>query len=379
MNHVLAAFLGLAAILSSAPAEDHVAEYQKILEAWPADRASVDAGDVASGARQLWALLGQRAASILDAEPGLSGDRLAAALLALEDQAGVPSERRALAVSAIELGPASQSAYALAVSHGAVGTVLVVAPTPRGYAIVWSLSDQAEASFARKNRTPLDFQFGAWALGAGKRNSTLGGIVHALPSSPEGHARFYVDAIARAGVGQERQAQISVWEWRDGRVECLDIKSYWTTSTANRIVSDGDVLRVHVLERFKTMYTCGACESAGEIWTLHVKESGISELSRIPLVPELRLVDELLFRLQSHQSVAELAATDVEQRLAPLVADATEPGDAEGFVAMLADWKVTAQGDSTEVELQLDGLPRLAFTIGVPAGRGYVQSVKVLD
>jgi len=313
----------------------------------------------------LWSLAGRWAAGQLAAHPEASAEDLAGAMRKL---APGPS----LEVSAVRLASGSAAAYAVAVTAVRYGTLLVSARQPDGsFKVVWTLHELAAAHAAAAD------EIARWGdPRKGFDEGPLAGSVHALPSTPTGHARFYLDAMSQPPAGGTFGAQISIWEWDGREPKCLFIKSYVVSlGTTGGAALKADRLELHSKESFKRFYSCDPCPEPEAVWTLRITPVGVEDLGRRLLTPpELSAADELVDRMARHRDVSDLASLVVIRRLSDALGDY---GIAESGRYMLDSYNVENQGASSVLHLRAVDYPPLDLTFENRAGHLFATGLEI--
>jgi hypothetical protein len=115
-----------------------------------------------------------------------------------------------LSAEAIELPGTPKPIYVDTVKWYWTGTFFVLAPGSDGrYAMRWDIRDYARRS--SKNRDEVERWL--YATSHGFHDGPFIGKAYVLPNAANGHPRFLMDAITLSAMGNNRLAQISVWEW----------------------------------------------------------------------------------------------------------------------------------------------------------------------
>jgi hypothetical protein len=374
--------LSLLSLLSAAPSSPSAEETQQrdefvriVAATRPSEAGApeLDKPEVAAQVRQLWALLGRRAATALQAHPDLEAQALAKHLLDLEAEANLAAQQRSLSVTAVRLASGEHAAYVVSVEWNWTGTFFIVARRHEQFEVVWSIKDVADAHFALKD------ELGYWAFGSsGYHDGPLSGEVHALPSGHDGVPRFYVDADTHPSMGLVRPAQISIWEW-DGASEqphVLFIKTYEIASGLSSELK-GDRLQIRANTPLKTTSVCGSCENAPtDVWTLQLTPTGVKDLGRRPEDPELAWIDEVLFRLTHEQDVSKLVTPLALTELNKLMDDDVGSGES-AYVGMLGSWKAERHGATSTLDMETDTF-KARFTLARNGNQFLVTDVKSL-
>ena len=331
---------------------------------------------------RLWAVVEHWTVEFLATYPAASARAIEADLamlaargLELTPSAARPAgSERPIAVVAVEAGFLG-------------GTFFVVAPAQaRRAAATWSIGPLAEANFARHN------DLGAWAFTVpGYHDGPLGGRVLALPPTRSGRPRFLIDAITHPGMGQDRPAQVGVWEWTGRQAVPELVETYQTTYGAWHVRLEGDLLRIATKEPLEVLFTCGSCGTSDEpkgTWTLRLTPDGVSDLGHVFAEPALKVADDLLARIARGDDASALAAPDVISQLEEWVAEIREarqeerdqrekePGNDDPYrsVRGMFSYEISGSGAQRVLDLATDEW-RLSFTFEKRGGADYVTAV----
>jgi hypothetical protein len=274
---LVAASLVFAALPRNRDAESIRKEYQRIKVAqtphW-VDREYQLAGE--------WATL------YLDSHPEATGEALEEWLDALDpapecqDSSGAPGRarkepcdrdgrRRAFWDSAVQV---ASHVYVVAAGFGETfcdecnyqvgyGTFFVVSPNCGKYRVAWHLPNTRDRRLA----------------GPDNSFKTANYHVFKLPASGYGNPRFYLKAINAQGSGIKALGQLSVWEWDGSRAKLLVVRSYDFSIFADKpvIKFDGEYIRVHTQEGYKSFWTYGCDPGPDGEWTIRVKPESVVE------------------------------------------------------------------------------------------------------
>jgi hypothetical protein len=270
------------------------------------------------------------------------------------------------------------AAYAIAARYPRFGTFFIVARDASGsFRLAWNIKDVA------KEHYHLNDELGYWAyIGFPYNNGPLA-VVSALnlPELDNGHARFLIEAQAMRFAGGTGPSQVSVWEWDGRRAKPLFIDSYLTsTATPGFLKFDGEKIRIPTKEVFKTFFSCGMCDEPVGEWTLEITKNGVNNLGRRHVVPELQVIDELLYRVQHGKLTNEIASTSVVAKVKEIF-DIHEAGD-EGRVyvgGMLGSWNVHHALVESTVCFSSDATSAIIFTIISTKSKKYISEVKTTD
>jgi hypothetical protein len=359
---------------------DLASDYCRIttwLDGNAADPAGTDVPGYAAYVDQLWAVSQRVVERMLDDHPDLDASGLVRILRefasgSVSASSGAPvDDDFDPSFSALRLVSGQDPVFAVAWNYGWSGTFFVVGKSHGRFELLWDVKEIAEQNF------PLRNEIGYWAfLTAGIHDGPLTGRLRDLPRSRGGSPRFLVDAITNPWMGEQCPGQVSIWEW-NGRVALpMFVRTYETSLETRGVVIDGETVRIRIREEAKTFFTCGSCgEQSGEpagVWTLEVGREDVLDLGSVWLVPELKLLDDLIWRDQHSEDVRGIAAPRVASALARAVGDLKvdegEPGSANDvhILGMMGAYRLRArdaQGGPEILDFESDGISHLALTI----------------
>jgi hypothetical protein len=133
-----------------------------------------------------------------------------------------------------------------------------------------------------------------------------------LPASENGHPRFYVYGQYTRSGGSRTDAQVSVWEWEGARAIPLIVRNHsFPYVPHGPIRFDGEYIRVHTEEAFKTFGVHGDSWTSEREWIIQVTPQNVVDLGFRQLHPEVDLIDELRDRIAKGRPATELAAPAV--------------------------------------------------------------------
>ena len=328
-----------------------------------------------------WPLVGEWAATYLEAHPEASADEIARAITALNPPRNCKESKDKcldaydLDTTAVQLLTGKDAAYAVSTNFPHSGTLFVVARTETGrFRVAWNIKDLAAAHYASKD------EIGYWAyLDFSWGDGPLVGMISALVPSRNGRPRFYVDAWAAVFAGGTYPRQLSIWEWDGKAATPLLIKFYLASveTSGNEVV--GDLLRVHTKGAYETFISCGMCREPEVIWTVRVTPDGVQDLGREHVLPELQMVDELWVRVTHGQSAADIASPQVVRVIRQLIsAMRREEGgtDPDLYLGMLFERKIVKEDNREVLHFSAENLcSELRFEIDRSKGRPYFTRV----
>jgi hypothetical protein len=240
-----------------------------------------------------WALMGEWAAAFLGRTPSPTIEQLTAAIEELNPVDQAPArpaleisdpdeffrrlESYRLAATAFRL---QAGAYAIAISYGYTGRLLVV--SPRGV--------HASSAIGR------------------------GGGFFPLPRTATGHDRFAIDAnpndwpTSSCGGGQ-----LTVWEWDGDRVTQLVERSYnypRGDPKAWGVQRRGRWIKIYTRGELELLGDCCACTGFNAVRKLRIDADRIADLGIEYFVPESAVVDDLLDRAIRGIDAGDIAAPE---------------------------------------------------------------------
>jgi hypothetical protein len=336
----------------------------------------IDQPDFAEQIGRVWSIIGEWTSIYLQTHPNASTAELITALKALDLRAKEHIASKyyySFHFQAVQLAEGRQAAYVLSASWVWTGTFFIVARTGTdNFRVVWDIKNVAEENFPLKN------QLGYWAfLSPGYHDGPLTGTVHKLKSGKNGLSRFYVDAITNPSMGQERPAQISIWQWNGTEPECLFMEQYTTTYEGHGISLKGDIMEIRTKETPKTFSSCGSCEDPRGIWRLKITPEKIENLGEQYIEPAIGLIDELFYRIQEGNDTSDITTLEVVSKLNSALERDKE--DSHLFIGMVGGWKVKRHNNSDNLLIQFDNTPPLIFTISKKNGKPYIRGVKIKE
>jgi hypothetical protein len=233
--------------------------------------------------------------------------------------------------------------------------------------VAWNLEEFAE-SHRHENRHLQDWTaqrwYGDWSGYHVTRASQL-------PDDQDGRRRFYIMAM-HAGQGMTVAAQLSVWAW-DGREAALLVAGEYALmldSDADIALDEG-ILKVPTKEDFRTFSTNRASEEPRGVWPIRISPNGVEDLGPRHLVRELRLIDDLFYRVQRRQPATDIAAPSVISYLRRVIPDAgpnLKPEDDYEPLGEMWGWRRVPTQRGFRVCLDVDVTGPLEYTIDYVKG-----------
>jgi hypothetical protein len=304
-----------------------------------------------------WELFGEWAAAYTSDHPDVAPEVLRAALLELDPD------------THIEVVKLADRTYVVSDHRGAVGNVFLLRTGENLSRVVWNIKS------AQQTTSEMGRVLDAWSSTAAlddcreriptKMWASCGpvfGAIRLLPSSPKGHPRFYVDATY-SSEGGSVAAQLSIWEWNGSSLQPLFVKTYGymiDQGVFTRV--DGNLIKVRVKDDWRTFSSCGMCEGRQRDWTLRITPSGVEDLGKLSVVPELDAIDDLFYRAARGMPVPSLVSPSAFNAARKVVKTN------QGF-GMISDWYVHRNSNSTIVCFSADEIEAQLFTF-VPSGQG---------
>lgn len=299
------------------------AEYDKLLEPLLSEKiwkdSSVSDRDIFEAWNRLWSVIGDWTVAYLEETPNV----------AVADVAKKIEELYPLHATAVQLAVGDQTTYVVSVyAHKSSdnlalnGTFFIVTRTgARSFRVAWNIKDIAAKHYASRD------EIGYWAYVnfAYSDGPLIVSSVSRLPSSKTDTPRFYIDATAMAAAGGFPK-QISIWEWNGSEAMPLLIKTYRSTGYTGEVEFDGEYLKIPMKEDYKIVDSCGTCPGATVVWTLKVTSSGIDDLGRAYVEPEMKLLDDLWDRVRHEKNTDDLASHQVVETLREIKENMHEDG-----------------------------------------------------
>jgi hypothetical protein len=327
-------------------------------------------------ARQ-WSLAAEWVAAWLNAQPSTGPDDLAKAIAELE-----PTVKP----NFLKL---SDDAFLVA-APTLMGNVFIVSKL-NGYRVAWSTAQPTDAVGKEADSLaawfPQNARHGSrgpyWAA-SGRAGPVTPVEMGRLPSDEKEHARFYIEGVYAQSAGGTEGAQISVWAWDGVTARPLVVRSY-AIMIDQRVGTrvEGDLLKVQQKEFFRTFSSCGACEERQTDWILRLTPHGIEDLGEKSTVPELDAVDELFYRVISHQPAQDIAAPGVIKAAEKMVEEAKAQHSAAEWkkyptLGMMGTWKVDQSRSGSIVCLTLDAIDTITalYTLEQRGDRFFISDLK---
>ena len=279
--------------------------------------------------------------------------------------------------------------FLIAPFTGEIGTVFLVGPKGGKLAVLWSIDETAAPS-----NDPHDL-IGAWKPDRDGRNcrddksthkpgacGPLYAALGLLPPDAEHHPRFYIDAGYSQQIRGTIGKQTTIWVWTGAAAELLWSDWHDAMIDQSRGTDFGNgILSVVSKTDYRSFFACGSCEGRQLEHDVLIEPTRIRDLGTHPLVPEVEVIDTLIYRIAHGQSTARLASPKVAALLRRQLRDSkTESAKiAPGWfsIGMMDDWLVTVTSKSTLVCITPDDVGQLTFTLRRTLNGGYfVASVK---
>jgi hypothetical protein len=339
-----------------------------------------------------WRLAGEWAAAYLNQRPTPSASELKSIFEGFAPEPkGVKSQygdfleyhTYSFQGSAVRIAPAVYAVQAEYWMDNATGTFLIVARGKDGhFQPLWNIKDMAEKHYTQRD------EIGRWAHLT--RRAYYNGPLNVdriipLSRAANGDARLLVDAYQSAD-GGTTLAQLSIWEWAGSEALPLLIKTYEYVYDNRAFHFDGSTLRISTKETLKTFSACGQCPEPRGIWTLRIRPSGVEDLGRRFLHPELKWADELLSKvgegadatsLADPQVISTLQATAQQLQVGSRGQNASKDKGQLDW-GMLDKFLIIQPGPSGTFELSLDEAS-FRFTYVLRSGKPYFTGVRIID
>jgi hypothetical protein len=323
-----------------------------------------------------WTLVGEWVAAWLDAHPEECLDGVGAALADLAE--GSDAEYLRLNDDAV-----------VAVAPGPIGNVFIVARSDGRFHLAWNTAQTQDATGEEANI------LAAWLPENARRgdrgpywaaSGSAGSVIPrlgVLPSDAHGRPRFYIDGAYAQSAGGTIGAQMSVWLW-DGTTARPQIARTYALMVDQAVGArvEGDQLLVQEKKFFRTFFGCGMCEERQTDWTVRLAPDGVEDLGEESRVPELDVVDELLFRVIHDQPAIDVAAPsaiEFAKRMVEEARTAIPDADWEEFpsLGMIDEWAVWSSGRILCLSLDLAG--SILFTLTRAGGKLFITEIQKTD
>ena len=252
-----------------------------------------------------------------------------------------------LSAVALQLDDGPVPLYAVAVTYGIDGRLLVVSP----------------------NGTPTSAEI------------ERGGVLYRLPEGRDGKRRFYVNARSDDwSTSACRGGQLSVWEWDGGRATQALVGEYSDMGPGAGwgVHVRGTAMRVYTHGGLHTFGECCGCTSLKAVWKIRLGPRRIEDHGLRYYTRELQVADELLYRVLRGEDVSDIATFDVGRTLAEILRTECRTADTY-YLSPLRRWALDSAGALRTLDLELDNL-QLTFTLTRREdGRFYVVAVRGPD
>ena len=163
--------------------------------------------------------------------------------------------------------------------------------------------------------------------------------------------------------------QTSVWRWEGdtARLQWIDWYDFMIDQKIGTEYADG-MLTVGEKDEFHSFFGCGSCEARQMVRRLRITSTGVEDLGKLSMTPELDLVDELFWRLANNRSTADIAAPQVSRLLRRQIlaekAESKKIAPNYFSTGMLMDISIKQEGDLKHLCFTVDGdIGRLYFTL----------------
>lgn len=331
------------------------------------NRLALDNPRVPSLVREGWRLAGLWAAAYLNAHPDPSGPDLPQIFSGFAPERSEPKSPEddsfenvdyAFAGSATRI---TDSVFVIQATYGAAdfptGTFLVVARGENGhFNALWNIKDVAEKHYSQRD------EIGRWMF-LTRRSYYSGPLtvdeIRSLPPSSNGHSRFLVKAVSGADGGTILY-QLSLWEWTGADALPLLIDSYESVG-AGDLHFNGNLIRVETKEFLNALFSCGSCEEPKGFWEIRITPGDVRNLGHHFRKPEYRWADNLLAKVENHESIVAIArprvAADIRTFIAQNQSSDTPQAGVEGSRfswGMLAGCRVIRRGDHGSFSISTD-------------------------
>ncbi len=322
---------------------------------------------------QRWSLLRDWAAAWLNQNPSAGPQEIAAALGSLAEDAYPECLRL------------NDRAFLVSVASP-LGNVFILAQSNGQYRVAWS-TDQEQRN-AGKQRKALTAWRARNSQGqpAVNRPGPLTPMLGRLSADANGNSRFYIDATYSADEGGTVDAQFSLWLWNGSTAVPQLVHEYakFIDQKAG-IRLEGGLLKVQEKKFFRAFFSCGMCEERQVDWIVRVTPKNFQYLGEKSLVPELDVIDELLYRVIHHRSSASLASASAASYARRMVREQQEqntPKDWKAFpsIGMMGEWAIRQSRGRTVLCLTLDpGGSNNLFTMKSTGGRFFITRIQPIS
>jgi hypothetical protein len=129
-----------------------------------------------------------------------------------------------------------------------------------------------------------------------------------LPDAADGSHRFYVVAERLQETSCFSMQELTVWQWRNGKVAPLLAKTYSIDCDPTPTRFDRGILHARIKGNFKSMWNSGAGPGRELDWKIAIGPDGIRDLGETPETPATDLIDEMLFRILHKEDATALAS-----------------------------------------------------------------------
>jgi|GEM_PF-2139970 len=316
--------------------------------------------DAPAEATALWHLQREWSEAWLNEHPEAAAGELAKSFLQLQKD---------VSATALLLAPMT---YLVGTNDRQVGTFFVVSQRNGKFTIVWSVEQSGSkpwiaASEPRCLKTPepdqcrqlWPFEFDLLARGA------------------NGQVRFAVQANYLQWMGGTTGQQLSVWSWNGAAAAAQftgDFAVYLDQPVGTRI--DGNIIQIRYKDSWKTLFSCGGCEGYQRDWSLRLTPTGVTDLGRRSVVPELEAADEAFDAMIHHRNADRFAAAEAQKVIRRELGLSTKANEVASL-GMLLEWSLARVGGRSQLCLAADGLgATLRIKMVSRDGRSYLNEVR---
>jgi hypothetical protein len=312
----------------------------------------------------LWHLQQRWTERWLNEHPRATGEELSKALQQLHQD---------FTATALVLAP---NTYLVGTGDQQVGTFFIVSQREGKFATVWSIENNVATEPAAGNSS-----LQPW-IAATNRPCVTEPVpanctqlwpsgVRLLQPTADRKLRFAVEANYLQLMGATVRQQLSVWSW-DGTAATAQFAGEYSRYLDQGIMTrfEGSLIRIRYKDFWKALSACGSCEGDQRDWTLKLTATGVKDLGRKTLVPELEVADRLFDAVLHDRDASQVGSA---KALAVVRRELPGPG---ASVGMMMEWSLARGASSSDLCIHTDGMARLNFTLIPRDGHLFVTAAK---
>ena len=259
--------------------------------------------------------------------------------------------------------------FVIAVSDDVAGTCFVVAGSPgKPFDRIWHMAADTLNAFPHG---------GSWSESVEKGRPGVYPSVGSLPETADGHPRFYTRSYYSRANGTTVSVQLIVWEWdgKGAKPLIADDYSVVLESKHTEVSFKDNILTIATKEWPKTFFVTGPEEEPEGLWSIKIGPNRVENLGRRYAIPELQFLDELFYRIQRHEPVADMTSQAVTAKIVTMISTANQEKDSV-LLGEMWGWRRTPTEHGFWVCLDIDEPGPLEYRIEYKSGKPYVTEIR---